>query len=134
MAYISKSNYSSRVSTDFVQGSNKWTGAEVKQNFTDIGDSVMWIDQKITMPALDFNCASSSLQEKTLAVNSALTISNAVPGAYYTLIKNGAYTLSLPSTNFSANGATVPSGKYVVTFLYDGSKFFFNFAEYTEIA
>jgi hypothetical protein len=132
MSYKSKSNFKQENTDAFTSGSNKWTGDEVQSGFANVADSAMWIDEKITMSALNYDCSLSSLQEKTLTVNSALTISNPVAGQYYTLIKKGAYTLTLPA-GFSASGSVTGTGTTVITFMYDGTSYFFNFATYSVV-
>lgn len=133
MSYKSKSTFKSDNTAAYTVGSNKWTGSEVQNGFANLADSVMWVDQKATMAALNFDCSVSSLQEKTLTVNSTLTITNAVAGMYYTLIKKGAYTLNLPVGRFSASGSVTGTGTTVITFMFDGADYYFNFATYTVI-
>lgn len=133
MSYKSKTTFKSENTAAYAVGTNKWTGLEVQSIFANIADSVPWIDQKVTMAALNYDCSLSSLQEKTLTVNSTLTITNAVAGQYYTLIKKGSFTLSLPSGRYSASGSVTGTGLTVITFLFDGTDYFFNFSTYTVI-
>jgi hypothetical protein len=133
MAYRSKDIFKIENTDAFASGSNKWTGDEVQGQFANVADSAMWIDQKVTMAGLNFDCSISTLQEKTLTVNSTLTVSNAVAGQYYTLIKKGAYTLNLPAGEYSANGSVTGTGTTIVTFFFDGTDYFFNFATYSII-
>lgn len=129
--YRTKAQFKSENTAAFTPGVNKWTGLEVQGGFGNAADSVFWIDQKVTMAALTYDCSLGSLQEKTLISNSVLSITNAVAGMYYTLIKKGAFTLTLPSGQFTGSTSLVPSGTAVVTFLYDGTNYFFNFASYS---
>lgn len=117
----------------FVPNSVKWTGLHVQEQLGAIADSVLWVDQKVQMTALNYDCSVGSLQEKTLTQNGALTVSNPVAGKYYTLIKKGNFTLTLPTGNFSNQGGTIPAGTALVTFLYDGTNYFFNFTVYDSI-
>jgi hypothetical protein len=128
--YRTKAQFKSENTAAFTPGVKKWTGLEVQGGFGNAADSVFWIDQKVVMSALNYDCSLGSLQEKTLTGNSTLTISNAVAGMYYTLIKKGAFTLTLPSGQFTGSTSVVPSGTAVVTFLYDGTNYYFNFASY----
>jgi hypothetical protein len=133
MSYKSKTSFKSENTAYFTVGTNKWSGQEVQNSFANVADSVMWVDQKVTMAALNFDCSLSALQEKTLTVNSTLTISNPVAGMVYTLIKKGAYTLNLPVGKYSASGSVTGTGTTVITFLFDGADYYFNFATYTVI-
>jgi hypothetical protein len=133
MSYKSKTTFKTENTAAFTTGTNKWTGQEVQNTFANVADSVPWIDQKVTMAALNYDCSLSSLQEKTLTVNSTLTISNPVAGMVYTLIKKGAYTLNLPVGKFSASGSVTGTGTTIITFLFDGADYYFNFATYTVI-
>jgi hypothetical protein len=131
MSYTAKSTYKTNAAADFTSGTDQWTGQEVEDNFIDMADSVMWIDQKVTMAALNYDCTLGALQEKTLTGNSTLTISGAVAGMYYTLIKKGAFTLTLPTGEFSASGSATGTGTTVITFMYDGTDYYFNFSSYS---
>jgi hypothetical protein len=71
------------------------------------------------------------LQQITLTGNETLTVSNAEAGKYYTLIKKGAFTLTLPTSEFSASGSATGTGTTIVTFLYDGTDYYFSFATYS---
>ena len=131
MAYKSKATFWSTVSAFFVSGSDKWTGTELDSSFEDLKDSVAWEHQKYTMSSAAYDCANGNLQERTLTGNATLTISNAESGKYYTLIKKGAYTLTLPTSEFSASGSVTGTGTTVITFMYDGTDFYFSFSTYT---
>lgn len=138
MSYKSRQAFINENAAAFIPGVNKWTGAEVQNQFANAADSTMWIDRKLSTPnvtgSFNYDCAVSSLQEVTLTGNvTALTISNAVQGMYYTLIKKGAFTLQLPTGNFSANGNTTNTTTTVITFMYDGSNYYFNFSTYLVI-
>jgi len=139
MSYQAKSTYKSVIAADFVSGSNQWTGAEVQNGFTDVADSVQWIDAKSTITyaaSFTFNCSNSSLQQITLGGNSTMAISNAVAGGYYTLLVyqdgTGSRTLTLPTgkTNGGTINATASSCS-IVTFLYDGTNYFFSIGQYS---
>lgn len=128
--YKSRSTYQSETGGSFTSGTDKWTGQEVEDAFLNLSDSVAWESRKVTMTSNLYDCSLGNLQERTLTGNGALTISSAEAGKYYTLIKKGAFTMSLPTGHFSGGGSTVPSGTVVVTFLYDGTNYFFSFTTY----
>jgi hypothetical protein len=132
MSYASKDDYIANVVDIKTLNVNdgKIDAIELQICLENVGDSVMWIDEVYTMAALDYDCTIRSLQTKTLTTNSTLTISGAQSGKYYALIKKGAYTLTLPTGEFSASGSVVPAGTYIITFLYDGTDYYFNYAEY----
>lgn len=115
----------------FQANSVKWTGAHVQEQLNALADSVPWVDQKVQMAALNYDCSLGALQEKTLTGNSSLTVSNPVAGKYYTLIKKGNFTLNLPSGEYSSSGTSLPAGVVLLTFMYDGNDYFFNFSVYT---
>ena len=131
MAYKSKATFWSTVSAFFVSGSNQWPGTELDTAFEDLKDSAAWEHQKYTMSSAAYDCANGNLQERTLTGNATLTISNAEAGKYYTLIKKGAYTLTLPTSEFSASGSVTGTGTTVITFLYDGTDYYFSFSTYS---
>jgi hypothetical protein len=138
MSYRSKTTYKSTISSDFSGSTNKWTGTEVQNGFTDLADSVMWIDGLATISyasSFTYDCSSSSLQKITLTGNATMTISNVVAGAYYTLEvfqdATGGRTLTLPSGK--TNGGTInttASGISLITFMYDGTYYFFSIGQY----
>lgn len=135
MSYTSKQAFKTANNNAFVPGVEKWQGAEVQNQFTNAADSVMWIDQKTSSSSVsgsyNYDCSLGSLQQITLTGNvTNFTISNAVNGMYYTLIKKGAFTLTLPSGHFSSSGAVTNTTTTVITFMYDGSNYFFNFSSY----
>lgn len=131
MAYKSKTSWWSMVAAFFVSGSDKWTGAELDNAFEDMKDSVAWEHQKFTMTSNTYDCTNGNLQERTLTGNSSLTITNAEAGKYYTLIKKGAFTLTLPTSEFSASGSVTGTGTTIVTFFYDGTDYYFSFSTYS---
>jgi hypothetical protein len=131
MAYESKSTFQSNNTAAFTAGSNKWTGAEVQERLANLSDSVAWESQAYTMSSNTYDCSNGNLQVRTLTGNGSLTISNAVAGKYYTLIKKGAYTLTLPTSELSASGSVTGTATTVVTFLYDGTDYYFNFSAYS---
>jgi hypothetical protein len=67
----------------------------------------------------------------TLTSNLNLSITNPVAGQYYTLIKKGAYTLGLPTGEYSASGLTTGTATTIINFLYDGTDYYFTFASYS---
>lgn len=132
MAYKSKSTFQTETDASFTSGSNKWTGAEVETAFLNMSDSVGWEHEKYTISSGSlYNCSNGNLQEITLTGNASLTISNAQAGKYYTLIKKGAFTLTLPTGEFSASGSVTGTGTTVITFLYDGTDYYFTFSTYS---
>ena len=131
MSYQSKTSFKSAVDASYTSGSNKWTGAEVETSFTNMADSVSWESQKFTATPFTYNCNNGNLQEMTLSGNGTLVISNAEAGKYYTLIKKGSFTLTLPTSEFSASGSATGTGTTVITFLYDGTDYYFNFSAYS---
>lgn len=131
MSYKSRSTYQTETGDSFTSGVNKWTGQEVEDAFLNMSDSVAWEHQKYIMSSNTYDCSNGNLQERTLTGNGNLAITNAVAGRYYTLIKKGAFTLTLPSSEFSASGSATGSGTTLITFLYDGTDYYFNFATYT---
>ena len=131
MAYKSKATFWSETDAKFVSGSDKWGGQELDDTFDDLSDSVAWEHQKYTMSSAAYDCANGNLQERTLTGNATLTITNAEAGKYYTLIKKGAFTLTLPSGEFSSSGSVTGTGTTVITFLYDGTDYYFNFSTYS---
>lgn len=131
MSYRAKATYKSTITGDFTSGSDKWTGAEVQAGFTDMADSVEWTDQFYTMTGSTFDAANGSNQACALTGNITLAISNAVAGRTYVLIKTGAYTITLPTGHYSASGSTVPTGRYILSFIYDGTNYHFNYASYS---
>ena len=133
MSYKARSTYLTDTAGSFTSGSNKWTGQEVEDRLIELGDSVAWESQKVTATPPTYNCASGNLQEMTLTSNQTLTISNAEAGKYYTLIKKGAYTLTLPTGEFSAGGGVTPTGTQVITFLFDGTDYYFSFSTFSAI-
>jgi hypothetical protein len=131
MSYQSKSSWWSMVAAFFQAGISQWTGAELDTAFENMKDSVAWEHQKYTMTSNTYDCANGNLQERTLTGNGTLAVTGAEAGKYYTLIKKGNFTLALPTSEFSSSGATVPSGTAVITFMYDGTDLYFNFAAYS---
>lgn len=131
MAYKSRTAFKTDTANSFTSGTDKWTGQEVEDRLTEIADSAAWEHQKYTMSSAAYDCNNGNLQERTLTGNATLTISNAEAGKYYTLIKKGAYTLTLPTGEFSSNGAVTGTGTTVITFLFDGTDYYFNFSTYS---
>jgi hypothetical protein len=131
MAYKSKNTFWTETNAKFVSGSDKWTGDELDGSFEDLKDSIAWEHQKYTMSSAVYDCENGNLQERTLTGNATLSITNAVSGKYYTLIKKGAFTLTLPAGEFSASGSVTGTGTTVITFMYDGTDYYFNFSTYT---
>jgi hypothetical protein len=131
MAYKSKATFWSETDAKFVSGSNQWTGPEIDSTFDDLSDSVAWEHQKYTMTTNTYDGANGNLQERTLTENSTLVVTGCEAGKYYTLIKKGAYTLTLPTSEFSASGSVTGSGTTVITFLYDGTDYYFSFSTYS---
>jgi hypothetical protein len=131
MSYQNKTTWKSATSNSFTSGSDKWSGQEVEDAFINMGDSVGWEFQKYTMGSNTYDCNNGNLQERTLSSNGTLAIINAEAGKYYTLIKKGAFTLALPASEFTSAASTVPVGTAVITFLYDGTDFYFNYSTYT---
>lgn len=131
MSYQNRNTWKTDTDASFTSGVNKWTGQEVEDAFLNLADSVAWESQKFTATPPTYNCSNGNLQEMTITGNSNLTISNVESGKYYTLIKKGNFTLGLPSSQFSASGSILPVGTVVLTFLYDGTNYFFNYSTYT---
>jgi hypothetical protein len=131
MAYKSRATYKSETAAKFTSGSDQWTGQEVEDMGIDVGDSAAWEDRKFTMTTNTYDCANGNLQERTLASNGTLAITGAEAGKYYTLIKKGAFTLTLPTSEFSASGSVTGTGTTVITFLFDGTDYYFNFSTYS---
>jgi hypothetical protein len=131
MSYQNKTTWKSATSGSFTSGSDKWTGQEVEDAFINMADSVGWEYQKYTMGSNTYDCSNGNLQERTLSANGTLAITNAEAGKYYTLIKKGAFTLALPAGEFTSGASTVPTGTAVITFLYDGTDYYFNYSSYT---
>ncbi len=131
MAYKSRSTWWTEANAKFTGSGNKWEGQELDDTLQDLKDSVAWEHQKFTMASNTYDCSNGNLQERTLTGNSTLTVTNAEPGKYYTLIKKGAFTLTLPTGEFSASGSVTGTGTTVITFLYDGTDFYFSFAPYS---
>jgi hypothetical protein len=131
MAYKARQTFLTDTAGSFTSGSNKWTGQEVEDRLLEIGDSAAWESQKVTATPTTYNCSSGNLQEMTLTGNGTLIITNAEAGKYYTLIKKGAFTLTLPTSEFSASGSVTGTGTTVITFLYDGTDYYFNFSAYS---
>ena len=131
MAYKAKATYKTETAAKFTPGSDQWTGQEVEDAFIDAADSVAWESQKYTATPSTYDCANGNLQEMTLSGNGTLVISNAEAGKYYTLIKKGAFTLTLPTSEFSASGSVTGTGTTVITFLYDGTDYYFSFSAYS---
>ena len=132
MSYKSKATFQSDNAGYFTSGSNKWTGQEVETNFEDLSDSVAWEHQKYTISSgSNYDCLNGNLQEITLAGNATLTISNPEAGKYYTLIKKGAFTLTLPTSEFSASGSVTTTATTILTFLYDGTDYYFSHTTYS---
>jgi|688.fasta_scaffold355032_4 hypothetical protein len=115
----------------FTGSGNKWEGQELDDTIDDIIDSTAFEDVKYTMSSNTYDCSNGNLQERTLSSNGTLAITNAEAGRYYTLIKKGAFTLALPASEFTSAASTVPVGTAVITFLYDGTDYYFNYALYT---
>jgi hypothetical protein len=131
MSYKSRATYKTESGAAFVPGSNKWTGQEVEDGFINLADSVAWESQKFTMSNSTYDCANGNLQERTLSSNATLIITNAEAGKYYTLIKKGAFTLTLPTSEFSASGTVTGTSTTIITFLYDGTDYYFSFTSYS---
>jgi hypothetical protein len=131
MAYKAKTTYKTETAAKFTSGSDQWTGQEVEDAFIDAADSVAWESQKFTMSSNTYDCANGNLQERTLTGNSTLAITNAEAGKYYTLIKKGAFTLTLPTSEFSASGSITGTGTTIITFLFDGTDYYFSFSSYS---
>jgi hypothetical protein len=131
MAYKDRATYLSDTAASFTSGSNKWSGQEVEDRLIEIADSVSWESQKYMATTASYNCSNGNLQEMTLTGNASLTISNPEAGKYYTLIKKGAFTLTLPGSEFSASGSVTGTGTTIITFLYDGADYYFSFSTYS---
>lgn len=130
MSYKSKYTFLSEASSSYVPSSVKWSGQNLQNQFNNIPDSVLWIDQKVSMVGTTFNCLSGSLQEKILTTNVTMSISNAVSGMYYTLIKKGSYLMAIPTGSYSSSGNATGLDTTVITFMYDGTNYYFNFSAY----
>lgn len=135
MSYKSRQAFINENDAAFIPGVKKWTGVQVQNQFRNAAESTMWIDRKLSTSnitgSFNYDCAISSLQEVILTGNvTTLTISNAVQGMYYTLIKKGTFTLQLPTGNFSASGNITNTTNTVITFMYDGTNYYFNFSSY----
>lgn len=117
----------------FTGSGNKWEGQELDDTIADLKDSLAFEDEKATLGSNTYDCATRNLWERTLTSDGALTISGAEPGRYYTLIIKGNFTLSLPSGHYQNGGATVPASTNprILTFLYDGTNYFFSHAIYS---
>lgn len=131
MAYQDKTTWKSTTAGSYTAGTNKWEGQEVEDAFINLSDSVAWESQKYTMTSNTYDCSNGNLQERTLSGNGTLAITNAEAGKYYTLIKKGAYTLTLPTGEFSASGSVTGTGTTIITFFYDGTDYYFSFATYS---
>ena len=131
MSYQGRSTFKTNIDNSFTSGSNKWTGAEVEDSFTNMADSVAWESQRFTATPPTYNCSNGNLQQMTLTGNETLVISNAEAGKYYTLIKKGAFTLTMPTSEFSASGSVTGTGTTLITFLYDGTDYYFSFSTYS---
>lgn len=131
MAYKSKSQFWTETDAKFTGTGNKWGGQELDDTFDDLSDSVAWEHQKYTMSSNTYDCANGNLQERTLPGNGTLSVTNAEAGKYYTLIKKGAFTLTLPAGEFSNSGAVTGTGTTVITFMFDGTDYYFSFSTYS---
>jgi hypothetical protein len=132
MAYKARSTFLTDTAGSFTSSSNKWTGQEVEDRLIEIGDSAAWESQKYTIASgSNYDGDNGNLQEITLAGNATLTTSNLEAGKYYTLIKKGAFTLTLPTSEFSASGSVTGTGTTVITFMYDGTDIYFSFSTYS---
>jgi len=107
----------------------KIDAVELTSVLTDLIDS-LGVDTPYTMSSNAYDCNNGGMQIRTLPSNGALTISNAVAGKLYMMKKLGAYTLTLPTSELSASGSTVPVGTQWITFVYDGTDYSFNFSTY----
>lgn len=134
MSYKSRQAFKNENAAAFIPGVQKWTGSAVQNQFRNAADSTMWIDQKLSTSNVSgtftYDCSVTSLQEAILTGNTNLAISNAVQGMYYTLIKRGPYTITLPVGHYSATGSITNTGTVVITFMYDGTNYYFNFSSY----
>jgi hypothetical protein len=131
MSYKSRSTFLTDTAGAFTSGSDQWTGQEVEDRLLELGDSVAWESQKYTMTSNVFDAANGNLQERTLTGNSTLTVTGCEAGKYYTLIKKGAYTFTLPTSEFSSSGSVTGTGTVVITFLYDGTDYYFSFSTFS---
>lgn len=131
MARKTRATYNTDTAAKFTPGSNQWTGQEVEDSLLEVGENAAWESTKYTMSSNTYDCSNGNLQERTLGANGTLAITNAEAGRYYTLIKKGAYTLTLPASEFSASGSVTGTGTTVITFMYDGADFYFSFSTYT---
>jgi hypothetical protein len=132
MAYKSRATFLTDTASSFTSSVNKWTGQEVEDRLTEIGDSAAWESQKYTIASgSNYDCDNGNLQQITLTGNATLIVSNAESGKYYTLIKKGAFALTLPTSEFSASGSVTGTGTTIITFLYDGADYYFSFATYS---
>jgi hypothetical protein len=131
MAYKARATFLTDTAGSFTSGSNKWTGQEVEDRLIELGDSVAWESQAVTATPATYDCDDGNLQIMTLVGNVSLTINNAEAGKYYTLIKKGAFTLTLPTSEFSASGTVTGTGTTIITFLYDGTDYYFSFSTYS---
>lgn len=131
MARKTRSSYNSDTAGKFTSGSDQWTGQEVEDSLLEVGENAAWESTKYTMSSNTYDCNNGNLQERTLSSNGTLSISNAEAGRYYTLIKKGAYTLTMPTSEFSSSGAATGTGTTVVTFFYDGTDYYFSFSTYS---
>ena len=132
MSYKSKIQWLADNAARYIAGVKKWNPVEDQNHRANMADSVAWEHQKYTMTSNTYDCtANGNLQERTLSSNGTLTVTNPEAGKYYTLIKKGAFTLTLPTGHYSSSGAATGTGTTVITFFYDGSNLFFSFTTYS---
>lgn len=131
MARKNRSTFWTDANAKFTGSGNKWEGQELDDTLEDLKDNAAWEDEVYVMPTNNYDCSQRNLQQRTLLSNGTLTISNAEAGRYYTLIKKGLYTLTLPAGEYSASGSVTGTGITIITFMYDGSDYYFNFSQYS---
>lgn len=108
----------------------KIDAVELTTVLTNLIDSLA-VSTPYTMSSNTYDCNNGDMQIRTLPSNGTLVISNAIAGKLYMLKKLGAYTFTLPTSEFSASGSVTGTGTTWITFVYDGTDYSFNFSTYS---
>ena len=139
MAYKSKSGFQSTINSDFVSGSDKWSGAEVTAGFIDASDSIQWLDAQGTLTdgaTITWDYNSGAEKTVTLGGNRTLTITNLPTDhvVYGTLRivqdATGGRTLTFPTSKKSGSINTAASSVSIATFRYDGTNLDISIGQY----
>lgn len=139
--YKSKQTFWTDANAKFTGSGNKWEGQELDDTLEDLKDSVMWQDGEVTLTdaaTVVWDYANGSEAVVTLTANRTLSIINLPTNrtVYGTLLKLGAFTLTLPTGTgkYSSSGSVTGTVRTLITFRSRANgEIDFNFAPSTAI-